>query len=92
MGDKMQKRMSVKNPLSAHNRGWHNQPMEHGLAAKGIKSSGKNKRCRINMMHIHKGLIIEAKEHPSLSPTEVENVVIDHLKQDPDYYTNKKHI
>lgn len=82
-------------------KGWHGQTIRHSNARKygcaggtyktGYKTKIKLKNSSNPKVKNHgfsKGVEIESKEHPTLSKTAVEGLVRDHLKENPNYYSN----
>ena len=63
-------------------RGWHGESIRHSLARSGISTG----RVRFDMDEYHKGLIIESREHKSISRDSIEKLVLDHLRENPNYY------
>lgn len=70
-------------------KGWHYESHRHSLARKGIKTTGLPKQVSGYAMRFHKGFQIEKSEHPELSDRTVEQLVRDHLDENPDYYSLK---
>lgn len=73
-------------------RGWHGESYRHSLASRGIKSGVTPRITKIDKKvsgyakRFSEGVKIERKEHPNLSQESVEQLVRDHLDENPDYY------
>lgn len=76
-------------------KGWHNEPLRHSLARKGVKTGTGVKSPKLPKeisgyaKRFHEGYLTEKSEHPELSDRTVEQLVRDHLAENPDYYSLK---
>lgn len=55
-----------------------------------MKEQYEDKFNGFPMDQFHKGLNQELSEHPGVSPTETAQLVLDHLKEDPEYYNKQE--
>lgn len=63
-----------------------------GDMASEITGKGKEKEDEGEEMSegMKKGMEVESKEHPELPKAEIHKLVMDHLKEDPEYYDDEE--